>query len=67
MTKKEHRTQRKINELGTREAKCQICGQEDISMLATDKTRVTQSWRNITCLASMRARKSLFASTAMPG
>jgi hypothetical protein len=43
MTKKEQRKQRKINELGTREPKCQICGQEDIFSLAADKVKVTKS------------------------
>lgn len=43
MTKQQQRKQRKINELGTREPKCQLCGQEDISMLATDKVKVPKS------------------------
>jgi hypothetical protein len=43
MAKKQLREQRKINELGTREAKCQICGEEDIFSMATEKVKATKS------------------------
>jgi hypothetical protein len=43
MTKQQLRRQRKKNELETSEPKCQLCGQEDIFSMATEKVKATKS------------------------